>query len=249
MRIMRTLCLLFVVLASISLIGDETSTGQAPYERDEWSGRTIQTYDEAYSLIQKRFPNAPTVGTRAPDFVLPDAKSGEDTPLSELHAEKPVVLIFGSIGCDFFRDGVSELVRFSREFGDQFEFVMIYVREAHAFGGFREEMGRMRDPATDDERRAAAEACRAATGIPFRILVDSVDDRVATRWAAWPVRLFVVDTKGIVVYAGETGPWGFNPGGAFPRSIPEDMIRHADRFSLISLEEFLRTAKSLTPAE
>lgn len=38
-----------------------------------------------------------------------------------------------------------------------------------------------------------------------------MDDRVATRWSAWPERLFAISASGEVVYVGAQGPWGFWP--------------------------------------
>ena len=76
--------------------------------------------------------------------------------------------------------------------------------------------------------------------VPFPIYVDSIDDRVATRWGAWPVRIFVLGADGTVLYCADTGPWGFNPGLGFKPAELDSLVKRPDRFSEESLEEFLR---------
>jgi hypothetical protein len=41
--------------------------------------------------------------------------------------------------------------------------------------------------------------------------VDEVDDAVNEAYAAWPTRLYLIDTDGRVVYHGGPGPFGFHP--------------------------------------
>lgn len=62
------------------------------------------------------------------------------------------------------------------------------------------------------ERRLAAQECVAELeleGIPA--LVDDLDDRAAKMYQAWPDRLVLIDTTGIVLYQGQRGPYGFSP--------------------------------------
>ena len=42
-------------------------------------------------------------------------------------------------------------------------------------------------------------------------IVDEMDDGTMKAYAAWPDRLYLVDTDGKVVFAGGKGPWGFKP--------------------------------------
>ena len=93
------------------------------------------------------------------------------------------------------------------------------------------------------ELRPEDSQCQAALEIPFPILIDTMDDRTATRWAAWPIRLFVVNTTGTVIYAGKPGPWGFDPGGGFKAEGHDKLRPHPERFSQESLEDFLRNYK------
>jgi len=215
-----------------------------PFFQDEYSGKTVTSVEMAGDLVRHRFYNTPKHGEKAPPFVLPDLETGESVFLSELHAEKPVVLFFASYGCDVFRAGVDELLAVHDRFGDDCEFVMIYVREAHSLDGFNSDRAVVEDPETQQERFRVARECRRDVGLPFRILVDTMDDRTATRWGAWPVRLFVVDTDGIVIYSGRPGPWGFSPGGGFEAENADELRPHPDRFNEESLEEFLAKRES-----
>ena len=182
---------------------------------DQFSGKPITDKDMAHRLMTKRELNAPHAGEKAPGFRLKDINTGELVSLSSLHREKPVVLLFGSVGCDVLDSGFPELRKLSEQYRDRLDFVMIYIREAHSLDWINSTKGKIHDPKTDSEREKAAQLCRRELEIPFRILVDTVDDKVATRWGGWPIRLFVIDTDGTVRYASPIGPWGFRPTDQF----------------------------------
>ena len=102
-----------------------------------------------------------------------------------------------------------------REYGKQVEFLMIYIHEAHAVDGTAP-MSRGRgpvieEPITFEERKGIAKLCSGALDMsPLRMLVDDMDDSVATAYAAHPDRLYLVDEEGKVAYAGGKGPRGFS---------------------------------------
>lgn len=210
-----------------------------PFSQDQFSGRTVQNLEMAKDLVLNRFYNAPRYGSMAPNFALVDAETGETLTLTDLRKEKPVVLFFGSYGCDVFRAGFDELLAVYEKYKDEVNFVMVYVREAHTLNGFGADRARVVDPRSTEERLRVARRCRDEMKIPFRVLVDPVDDRVATRWASWPIRLYVIDRGGTVVYSGRPGPWGFSPGGGFKAQHADEILPHPDRFSQDSLEDFL----------
>ena len=99
---------------------------------------------------------------------------------------------------------------------DAVAFFVVYIREAHPEDGWvladnrREEIA-LRDPTTLGEREAAAAACalRLRTAIP--ILLDDVDDGVASAYGGWPDRLYLIGGDGRVAFQGEVGPFGFKP--------------------------------------
>lgn len=238
--IARRLLLLLLLAGGPGFAADEDGkAAPEPFDSDSYSGKTVLNEEMAMKIARGRFFNAPPLGTKAPAFELEDADTGEKVSLAELHAEKPVVLFFGSYGCNVARNAFDVLRAVHEDFPDDFEWVMVYIREAHSVNGWNPHLARVVDPSTALQRRGAAIQCREDMGIPFRILVDGIQDPVATRWAAWPLRLFVVDRRGTVVYSGKPGPWGFSPGKGFIAKDAEDLRPHPDRFSQEPLEDFL----------
>jgi len=117
------------------------------------------------------------------------------------------------------------------------QFLSIYIREAHPTDGWwlgkgvagvatslyaRKAARDVRDPTSLDERRAVAGRCERSLRYGIRTYVDDVDDAVNRAYAAWPTRLYLIDTDGRVVYHGGPGPFGFSPkklGAAIERHL------------------------------
>jgi hypothetical protein len=111
---------------------------------------------------------------------------------------------------------LGELEELYGRYGGEVAFFVVYIREAHPEDGWvlednRDEGIALADPVSLDERAAAAEACavRLRTRIP--ILLDGVDDAVATAYGGWPDRLALVGRDGRVAFLGGPGPEGFKP--------------------------------------
>ena len=111
---------------------------------------------------------------------------------------------------------MGELEELHERHGDAVAFFVVYVREAHPEDGWvladnRREEIRLADPTSLDERADAAEACalRLRTRIP--ILLDDVDDAVASAYGGWPDRLYLIGRDGRVAFQGGEGPFGFEP--------------------------------------
>ncbi len=67
------------------------------------------------------------------------------------------------------------------------------------------------DPKSYAERVELAAKSAERLRLSMPVLVDDLDDTVEQLYAAWPDRIFVVDSDRRVLYAGEHGPWGFKP--------------------------------------
>jgi hypothetical protein len=113
-----------------------------------------------------------------------------------------------------------------QRYGDQVQFIAVYLREAHPIdgwwlgGGVLGLLLRLKktkgatdiyDPKTIDERRQVAARCESELKYGIPTLVDDTDDSVNRAYAAMPTRLYLVGTDGRVVYAGGLGPFGFKP--------------------------------------
>ncbi len=113
-----------------------------------------------------------------------------------------------------------------RQYGEQIQFLAIYIREAHPVDGWwfgeglqAKLMKRyspkaamdVTDPQTIEERRAVAGRCEQSLQYGIRTYVDEMDDAVSKAYAANPTRLYLIGEDGQVAYAGGLGPWGFKP--------------------------------------
>ena len=94
--------------------------------------------------------------------------------------------------------------------------MVVYVREAHASDSDSPvPMGDqpvVETPLTMEERIAVAQrACTALELSAMTLAIDTIDDATERAYAAAPDRLYLVDGKGKVAYAGGPGPSQFNP--------------------------------------
>ena len=99
---------------------------------------------------------------------------------------------------------------------DEIEFRLIYVREAHPDNGWRvpqnlEAKIHVPEPTTDDERTEVASTCQINLDLQMPMAIDSMDNDVEEKYVGMPMRLFLVDRDGVVAYAGDQGPRGFDP--------------------------------------
>jgi alkylhydroperoxidase family enzyme len=104
-----------------------------------------------------------------------------------------------------------------RRYGDRFEFLAIYVREAHPTDGWRmasnDKAGiSVKQPTKKDDRVEVAGKCCSTLGITMPVLVDEMDDRVGHAYSGMPDRLYVIDKAGKVAFKSGRGPFGFKPG-------------------------------------
>lgn len=205
---------------------------------DQLSGKMVDSKQMAYELIYTREANAPRPGELAPDFELVTADGDRTVKLSDLIKTKPVVLVMSSWGCDVFRESLAGLQQLYSRYSDDAHFVMVYIREVHAKGGFASGLGRVPDAKNIEERKLHAQRCRKQLRLPFLYLVDEMTDPVATRWSAWPVRAFIVEKDNTVIYAGSQGPWGYRPYQGFLHGDGAPM-KFDIEFNSQSMEELL----------
>ena len=67
------------------------------------------------------------------------------------------------------------------------------------------------EPTTDDERTKVASVCQINLDLKMPMLIDSIDNDVDGKYIGLPMRLFLIDRQGMIAYAGERGPFGFDP--------------------------------------
>jgi len=93
---------------------------------------------------------------------------------------------------------------------------VVYIREAHPEDGWaitsnRDEDISFMDPTTIEEREEAAEACAIRLKIRMPVVVDDLNDEIASAYGALPDRLYLIGKGGDIAFQGEPGPGGFEP--------------------------------------
>ena len=120
------------------------------------------------------------------------------------------------------------LTELHEKYHEEVEFVVVYVKEAHAADKWW--LGRSRtqtlfhelsgsparldipEPVTLAQRRKVAASCQATLfdGVVPRY-VDGMDDGVSQMYAAKPTRIYLIGEDGRVLYNPGIGPFGFSP--------------------------------------
>ncbi|MBL4845876.1 MAG: hypothetical protein JKY65_10140 [Planctomycetes bacterium] len=106
---------------------------------------------------------------------------------------------------------MSALNRLYKTHSKTIDFYVVYIREAHAADGDRPMSGNVNEPKTFGERLSVASTCRLDLGLKLPVLIDDMKNSTDAAYFAMPDRLFLVDTKGKIAFAGGRGPRGFRP--------------------------------------
>jgi hypothetical protein len=146
------------------------------------------------------------VGEEAPDFTLPDIRTGEMVTLSEVLTDKPMVLIFGSWGCNVFCGQFSKLAMLEQAYRGRAEFLFVEVMDAphelpHELSAAYAAAGYHTRELRDTLPRAAFAA--NVMGSPFRQLLDTVDGDACWKYKAFPERLVLIQGGKIIYDAGQ----------------------------------------------
>jgi hypothetical protein len=99
---------------------------------------------------------------------------------------------------------------------DRVSFLAVYIREAHPEEGWilpenRRSGVAVDEPRNDEARWEVAAACATALRLGMPMVVDAVDNAVASTYGGWPDRLYLVGRDGRIAYRGGEGPFGFKP--------------------------------------
>ena len=100
---------------------------------------------------------------------------------------------------------------------DAMDFYCVYIQEAHPDNGWQVAMnlddGAIYDqPETLEERESMAQVCAVRLDMRMPMLLDDMNNRIATLYAALPERLYVLDSDGIVRFRTVVGSPGFDVG-------------------------------------
>lgn len=149
--------------------------------------------------------NELAIGSTAPSFSLSTADGSGELSLSRiLENRQPVVLVFGSRTCPYFRREAETLGQLVNKYADSAQFVFVYIREAHPVGeGVIPEninIEPIDSGRSIQARRIAAQTCSADMGLSMTLLVDKLDNSVAESYQAWPERAYVLNADGTLIH-------------------------------------------------
>lgn len=137
------------------------------------------------------------VGTKAPDFELPDL-SGKTVRLSGYRGKANVVLMFGSVTygatATQLRAGKPSIRSlYARYKKKGFDFFFIYTKEPHPGENVPQ-------PTTIEERGQNAARLKQEEKVNFPILIDGLDNAVRNAYRGWSNGIFVVNKTGMLVF-------------------------------------------------
>ncbi len=160
------------------------------------------------------FNEGPQVGDLAPDFTLKTQDGQKTFNLASFRGNKPVVLTFGSYTCPPYRALFGGVDSLHKRYGDQVEFLAVYVREAHPTDGWSTSGNEgtdfaVKQPTSQEERIAVAGKFCAFEKPSFPVLVDEFNDQIGHAYSGMPNRLYLIDREGRVAYKSGRGPKGY----------------------------------------
>lgn len=96
------------------------------------------------------------------------------------------------------------------------EFAYVYIKEAHPDDEWQMDSNHedevvYNQPDTLDERLELAQAFMTEMDVKTTTFVDDIRNTANACYAAWPERIYIIDTGGRIVYKGGIGPFYFKP--------------------------------------
>jgi len=140
-----------------------------------------------------------TLGTKAPDFSLPDSVSGKQISLSEFRG-KPLLVMFICRHCPYVKHIESELARFGRDYaGKELALVAISSNDAEKY---------------PDDAPDKLSSMAKMLGFTFPLCYDESQTVAQSYGASCTPDFFLYDSAHALVYRGQFD--GSRPGNAEP---------------------------------
>jgi hypothetical protein len=67
------------------------------------------------------------------------------------------------------------------------------------------------EPRSDEQRKEVASTCAVGLRMNMPMVVDKMDNAVASAYGGWPDRLYLIGRDGRIAFQGGEGPFGFKP--------------------------------------
>jgi len=136
------------------------------------------------------------VGSPAPDFTLRNAMDGREVHLADYCNKKPVILLFGSFGCDVFCRQLAGLNKLYLAYKDRAEFFFVYITEAP-------HKGLLPPPHPAEPFLGRIPRGLRHFKIPIPCLVGN--QAIEAAYTPFPERLLIVDRSGRIALDGGLG--------------------------------------------
>ncbi|MDQ6678246.1 MAG: tetratricopeptide repeat protein [Acidobacteriota bacterium] len=180
------------------------------------------------TIAESTIVNGPASGSLAPDFSLVRHDflrhgSSERVQLSQFRGKSPVLLVFASYSCPQFRAQVAKLNSLYQRYGKRIPFLLVYIREAHAGEGWQSSINRrdgieVPEAKTAVQKQANADLCLRKLKIFFSAAIDDLTGSAEKAYAAWPSRVFLVNTQGRIAFQTHLDEQEFSA-GALERAL------------------------------
>src|SRR5579883_456702 len=119
--------------------------------------------------------------------------------------------------------GVGDTEKWYKGYKDDANFLLVYVEEAHP--GNTVEGRQVFAHESDAERVELAQVCTTSRQVTMPTVVDKLDNAVEIAYGAFPDRIYVLDSHGVVQYKTKLGPRGWDV--AEPRAALDRLLRPA----------------------
>ena len=101
-------------------------------------------------------------------------------------------------------------------YGDRVNFLTVYIKEAHPEDEWQMESNEKESvcypqPKTLSQRVTIAKDFVGRFHYRVPLVVDGMDNQANTLYAGWPERFYIVDERGVILYKGKPGPFGYHP--------------------------------------
>ena len=111
---------------------------------------------------------------------------------------------------------MAEVEELREKFRSDAEFAIVYIKEAHPGDEWQQDSnieGEIvyNQPNSFEARMDLAKTFIDKMEVKTPTLVDDIQNTAMACYAAWPERLYVIDTDGKIDYKGDMGPFGFKP--------------------------------------
>lgn len=131
-------------------------------------------------------------GDAAPDFDLPTI-SGRRFRRRGLVHHRATLMVFGSSTCPMTDNSTPGLKALHVKYGDQIQFMMVNVREAHPGA-------RLPQPETHETKLAHARFLRDLHDVPFDVAIDDIDGGLHRAFGAKPNAAYLLGPDGIILF-------------------------------------------------